>query len=62
MTAASDSTGGCRSILAAEDAERPGSTIECVGSYIRIWERLVSADTGKEVVARDVHREPPPSG
>jgi hypothetical protein len=31
--------------------------VDCVGSYVRIWERLIEADGRTEAIARSVHRD-----
>jgi hypothetical protein len=40
--------------------ERSYPLVDCVGSYLWIWERLVWAEGSAEVVAREVHRDRPP--
>lgn len=42
--------------------ERNYPQFDCVGSYLWIWERLIPAGGGAEVVARQVHHHRPPAG
>ncbi len=42
--------------------ERSYPQFDCVGSYLWIWERLIQAADRTDVIARRVHRDPPPSG
>jgi hypothetical protein len=39
--------------------ERTYPQIDCIGVYIWIWERLRTTETGTEVIARRVDRNPP---
>jgi len=42
--------------------ERSYPQFDCTGSYLWIWERLIQAEGRTDVIAREVHRDRPPSG
>jgi hypothetical protein len=42
--------------------ERSHPQLDCAGSYLWLWERLIQTEGGTEVIARQVHRDRPPSG
>jgi hypothetical protein len=59
-----DTASGARESTATEMyQERIYPQLDCVGSYLWIWERLIRTDGGtEEIVARKAHRDCPPSG
>jgi hypothetical protein len=40
--------------------ERSHPQVDCIGAYVRIWERMIQAEGTTTVVARRVHRDRPP--
>jgi hypothetical protein len=51
-----------RSAVTEIHQERSYPQFDCIGSYLWIWERLTRAEGETEVIAREVHRDRPPSG